>query len=386
MAELEERKEQIRLLLVDDESVFRNNIARLLTTREMRVFQAEDGEAALAVLCREHVPVVLLDVKMPKMSGLEVLRRIKETHSGTEVILLTGESSARDGVEGIKAGAFDYLGKPVEIDHLAGKIRQAYEKIRMEETRRREAEFRKKMETRMAAAERLASLGTLAAGVAHEINNPLAVIKQSVTWLSLRLDSNGDSVLRDRESLTKALAHIETAVDRARRITHQLLGAARKSENQWVEVELDNMTGEAVELVAQTASDAGVHITRKNDARLKTVWSNPGSLRQVMTNLLINAIHATAKDGKVVLATEDFDDDYAITVEDTGSGIPEEDLDRIFEPFFTTKPAGEGTGLGLFVTRSILDALGGSISVESRLGRGSRFSARLAKVPRKVAG
>jgi two-component system, NtrC family, sensor kinase len=373
---------RIRVLLVDDETIFRSNIAKLLATRGIETLEAENGEACLAMLQTTPVNVILLDVQMPGMKGLEALRLIKERYPGVEVIMLTGQATTRDGVEGIKSGAFDYLSKPVEIDHLVGKIRQAHDKIQMDETHRRETEFRAKMDKQMIATERLAALGTLAAGVAHEINNPLSIIKQSVTWLSLRIEKS-DSAGPTRAELEKTLKHIDTAVDRARRITHQLLGSARQTENHFSEIDLERLTDDALHLIARSSADAGISLERKLDPSLKSVWGNPDSLRQVLTNLLVNAVHATPEGGAITIATEDRGGDFNLSVTDTGVGIPEEHLHRIFEPFFTTKPAGEGTGLGLYVTRSILDALGGTITVESRVGRGTRVCVRLPKAPTK---
>ncbi|MGB5991731.1 MAG: response regulator, partial [Desulfobacterales bacterium] len=228
----------IHLLLVDDEDDFRNTLAKRLRKKGISPVQAENGEKAIAILENHRMDVVVLDVKMPGMDGVEVLGHIKKKYPKTEVIFLTGHAATQDGVEGIKTGAFDYLSKPIEFEHLFGKIKQAYEKIKREEEKLKEAEFRKYMEEQMMTTERLASLGTLAAGVAHEINNPLAIINESAGWLKLILSKEEMAGMPRKQDFEKALNKIEKGVERAKRITCQLLGFAKKDDSVFAEVDL----------------------------------------------------------------------------------------------------------------------------------------------------
>ena len=371
--------ETIRLLLVDDEDDFRRTVAKRLMKRGIDVKQAASGEECLEILKNDPVDVVVLDVKMPGMDGIETLHRIKKNHPEIEVIMLTGHATTQDGVDGIKTGAFDYLSKPIELEHLLGKIRQAHEKRVREGEKQKEADFRAKMEQQMIATERLASLGTLAAGVAHEINNPLAIIRESAGWMKSILNKEELADMPRKGDFEMALGKIEKGVERAKRITLQLLGSVKQTDSTLSEVDLKELMDETVDLLHKEAANKDIEIVQLIDPSLRTIWTDPYKLRQVLINLITNAVHATGPRGKITATLEPVGDRVALTIQDTGRGIPREHLEKIFEPFFSTKPPGEGTGLGLFVTRSIIEKLGGEMDVESQLGQGTRFCVRLPK-------
>ena len=371
--------EPIRLLLVDDEDHFRQAIAKRLTKRGLAPDQAADGNECLSILEKKAMDVVVLDVKMPGMSGIEVLGIITDKYPQTEVILLTGHATASDGVEGIKSGAFDYLMKPIELEHLFNKICQAYEKIQRLDAEQKEAQYRKQMEQQMIVTERLASLGTLSAGVAHEINNPLAIIRESAGWMRQLFAKDEQKEIPRHEDFLKALDKVEKSVERASRITHQLLGFVGKSESAVVEVNLMELAEEALQLIAHDLKNRDIKIVRQMEPSPDTIWSDPYQIRQVLLNLLTNAMHAVNSEGTITIGIEDVGDSQVITVSDTGPGIARENLDKIFEPFFSTKSPGQGTGLGLFVSRGIVEKLGGTAEVASKIGQGARFSIRLPK-------
>lgn len=363
----------IHLMIVDDEDSLRETLTKRLRKRGMSVEQADSGDACLALLEKVPADVIISDVKMPGMNGLELLRHIKSSYPKIEVILLTAHASATDGVEGMKSGAFDYVTKPVEFDYLVSKINQAYDKILRAEEKEKEAEFREKMEKQMILTERLASLGTLATGVAHEINNPLAIIKEASGWMSLILKKEELADMPRKADFEKALSKIETGVERARRITHQLLEFAPKSESVFSEVDARELVKESLQLLNREAANKDIEIVRETDPALKNIWSDPYRLRQILVNLITNAIHATGRGGKITIGAKPAGQGIELSVADTGEGIPKENLKRIFEPFFSTKNPGKGTGLGLFVTRGLADKLGGHIEVESEVGKGSVF-------------
>jgi two-component system, NtrC family, sensor kinase len=373
--------ENLQVLLMDDEEDFRAALARRMARRGIEVCEAASGEEGLKILEQKPVDVAILDVKMPGMGGIEALHHIKKRHPSTEVIMLTGHASTQDGVEGIKAGAFDYLTKPIEFEHLLTKISQARDKIRMTATEKKEAEFRERMKQQMIVTERLVALGTLATGVAHEINNPLAIIRESAGWMGQIFAKPEMSGIPRRPDIEKALESIDKAVERARRITHQLLQVVKTQDTAVAEVDLEELAEESLELVRRAALNKNIETALACDLKKPVIWTDPYRLRQVLLNLLTNAIHATPEGGRISITIRVTSEDAHIEVRDTGCGIPKENLAKIFEPFFSTKGAGEGTGMGLYVSRGIIEKLGGRIRVESRVGKGAVFFVTLPLKP-----
>ena len=369
----------IKTLLVDDEEIFLETIGKRLSKRGLDTKTAKNGTECLKMLQTVNVDIVVTDVKMPGMDGIELLKAIKQTRPHIEVILLTGHANPDDGVEGIKKGAFDYLTKPIELEHLWGKITQAWEKIQRIREKKEEEAFRERIKKQLIANERLASLGTLSAGVAHEINNPLAIIKEATGWMGTILAGMDPASVPRLNDLESAIAKIEKSVERARRITHQLLSSVKKQDTALTEINLKELLPETMALVKKSFREKDIQMTIDTHGTDGILWSDPYQLRQILINLYTNSADAVKQAGTITLTVKDKKRMIIIDLEDNGEGIPEENLEKIFEPFFTTKPPGEGTGLGLFITRGIVEKLGGQIDVNSRIGYGTRISLAFPK-------
>ncbi len=363
----------VRILFVDDETAFLDTIIKRMKKRGFNPERASSGNDALALLRENPIDIIVSDIRMPGMDGIELLGEVKKRYPKTEIILLTGHATSQDGVVGIKEGAFDYLSKPIEIDHLVSKIGQAFDKILRDEEKKKETEFRVKMEQQMVATKRLASLGTLAAGVAHEVNNPLAIINESAGWMGQILEKEELAEMPRKTDFKMALGKINNAVERARVITHQLLGIVKKDNAVLSEVNVGEFIDEIIQMAGVEIKSKDIKIIKHIDDTLTSVWIDPHQVRQILINLLTNAVHATPDGGKLFLALEDSDKDILFFIKDTGEGIPKENLEKIFEPFFTTKSPGNGTGLGLFIIKGIIEKLGGGIDVKSKLGVGTTF-------------
>ncbi len=360
-----------RVLLVDDETDFLESLGQRLRLRGVPALTAASGPEALAILGDQPVDVVVLDVRMPGMDGIETLRRIKEAHPRVEVVMLTGHADLESSLEGMRFGFFDYLTKPVQLPLLIEKINDAYCRRGADESGDREV-FTAKLQQHMIVADRLSSLGELAASIAHEINNPLAVIAESAGWLRSRTGRDEITKADLEESVGHALDKIESAIDRAVRISRNFLRFARAPDALVRDIDLDELALEVRDLMAKTAANANIEITIPAATNL-SVTSDPYQLRQVLLNLVTNAVQAIGRDGRVEIVVAGYADEVAIEVRDNGPGIPQENLERIFEPFFTTKEEGEGTGLGLAVSRGIIEKLNGRIEVVSRPGSGCTF-------------
>jgi two-component system NtrC family sensor kinase len=260
-----------------------------------------------------------------------------------------------------------------------GIVATALAMARRTEARLRKADFlQQQMQRQVVEAGKLAAIGELAAGIAHEINNPLAIMMENAGWIQDLLTSDDPDSEENKAEIISSLQTIATQGHRCREITHKLLGFARKTDTTSRVVQVNLMLEDIAGFARQKARYRGVEITLALDPEVGEVEGSPTEVQQIILNLVNNAIDATEKDkGQVLLRSMREKDGVVIEVADNGQGIPPDILPRIFEPFFTTKPAGQGTGLGLAICRDILARMNGSINVDSAPGRGATFRVRL---------
>jgi signal transduction histidine kinase len=373
------------VLYVDDDNA-NLVVLRAACAEEFDVVTALSGQEALDILEQREVAVLLADQRMPGMTGVELFERTQELYPDTVRILITAYSDLSDAISAINRGKIRrYIRKPWEPAELKAVLREG---IEIFQTRRKIME----LETRLIETERTYALGVVAAGVAHELRNPLAAMVMGLDLAQLRLDRlksdlragigvepvHVDVLGRVRDQLDEVAA----AAEQISEITRGMeLGHRRSDEDSYADLkDIVDLTLTFVRAALLKVSQLEVEMEA-----VPRVAGSPSKLGQVMTNLLVNAIQAmparprTENLIKVSLGRDATPGWVRLSVSDNGEGISSEVAERIFDPFFTTKTQG-GTGLGLAISKKIVEEVGGSIDVASQLDSGTTFTVRLRAV------
>jgi two-component system NtrC family sensor kinase len=417
-----------RILTIDDSPTYLAFIGSELRNQGYEVESAASGSEGLDRLAKQSFDCVLLDLAMPGMDGAEVSRRITAMRSTREsapaVIILTGTEKKGDMNLGFEAGADDFVGKSSDMAVLRARIQAALRRKFfqeengrvIEEIKARELEMlhaldaRQLAEARAAMAEKLvqanhdlqeanrklketqtqliqnekmASLGQLVAGIAHEINNPLAFVVNNLFIVEGGLDGlwgemepllSEASAMKMRKARTR-LGEMRQGLDRVKELVLDLRTFSRLDEGEFKNVDVVE-TVDAVLLLLKHKMNGRI-VVEKHYVAERTLNCYAGRLHQVLMNLIGNAVDAIEGDGKIVIATSQTQEDFLISIRDNGAGIPDAIRSKIFDPFFTTKPVGQGTGLGLAISYGIVQDHGGSIEVQSEVGAGTEFTVKI---------
>lgn len=231
--------------------------------------------------------------------------------------------------------------------------------------------------------DKIAAIGRLAAGIAHEVNNPLAVINEKAGWMQDLLQEEEKEKIKNYAEFEDAIKKIKAHVERARKVTHRLLGYSRRVEGAEEIVNINDLLKESIPFLEKELIYHRIELVTELDSYLPAISINSSEVQQVFLNILNNGIDAIGTGGSIKISTSFDEENIIVSFSDTGQGIPEEILGKIFDPFFTTKKVGKGTGLGLSVSYNIIKKLGGDIKVASKVGEGTTFTIILPKPSKK---
>ena len=425
----------MRILIAEDDQASRQILEILLDEWGYEVVVCSDGTRAWEELQKEDAPpLAILDWMLPGLDGPEICRRVRQARDDSlpYVLFLTARSHKDDMVEALQAGGDDFLVKPFDHEELHARLQVGTRVIRLQQKvldQEREARQRaedladrrsrelssaneqlEERQEQLVRSEKLAALGQLAAGVAHELNNPIGYMRSNLDVMreystalvdyirlyrrleeqvaaageggagadtvdelrNLRRREDIDYLMRDLEAL---LGESREGADRVLHIVQALKNLGRADDDEMRPADLNAEVETALRVAwNELKYRAEVH---RDLHPLPPVPCFPIQLNQVLTNLLVNAAQAMDDFGAVTVSSRAEGGYAVLQVADTGGGIPAEHLPRIFDAFYTTKKVGEGTGLGLSISKAIVEKHRGSIEVDSELGQGTTFTIRI---------
>jgi len=353
------------ILIAEDDPAAARILRQILQQIGYRVTVAEDGAAALRILDEGPPDLLLLDWMLPGVSGLEVCHQARERWDPLRlpILMVTAKTDPESVYAAFDAGASDYVAKPFRGAELRARIAAHLRTKRMVEEGRR-------MEDHLRERDRLSTLGLLTSGVAHDLNNPLAVISAHAQILLRRAPDEGTE---------GQLREILEAVERCRRIAGDLLGFARRHPVEREPLDVGEVARATVELRRRDMELRGLRAGVSVAGPLPRVIADRHQLQQVFLNIVVNAEQALAAGGaslEVAVEADAARESVLARFTNDGPPIPPDALPHIFDPFFTTKPEDEGTGLGLAIGRRIVQEHGGELTVASD-GAGTTFTVRL---------
>lgn len=408
-----EAQDRATILIVDDEATNLIVLSEILQ-EYYRVRATRSGEKALEITSASPPPdLLLLDIMMPGMDGLQVLQQLRGNPATQEipVIFVTALGAEDFELRGLDMGAVDYVVKPIKPSLLLARVRtqlalkQARDQLALQnqdleaEVQRRQKE-NEQIQLQLLQADKMAAIGQLAAGVAHEINTPVGYVYSNLNTLTsylkevteilsayraldhsaldkipgiseiqrLEQQTDPDYLLQDADQL---LAESQQGLERVSTIVQDLKFFSRKSDKKWEWADLHQGLDATLGIVwNQLKYHCELH---KEYAEIPQIRCLPSQLNQVFLNLLVNAAQAIEGQGHIHLRTGSDEQWVWVEVQDSGVGIAAEHVKRLFEPFFTTKPPGKGTGLGLSLSHGIVERHSGRIEVRSEPGQGSTF-------------
>jgi signal transduction histidine kinase len=366
------------ILLVDDEADIREVLEISLADCGYRVISAENGAEALELFHANQPPVVLTDIKMPVMDGIELLQKVKQVNPETEVIMITGHGDMDLAIKSLKYEATDFITKPINVDALEIALKRACDRILM---RQKLAEYTESLETllreKSELQDRLSSLGLMIGSISHGVKGLLTGLDGGIYLVEAGLRK------KDLSAVVDGWETVKTVIERIRKMVADILYYTKERGLKVEELDGLAFAQEVADVVAPKAAEAGITFKREFESDPVPLTADSGYLQAALLNILDNAVDACQKDQAQRAHCITFElgqdaHDIIFTITDDGIGMQPETVDKLFTLFFSSK-GRSGTGLGLFIANKIVGQHGGCIEVDSTLGQGSRFVVRLPK-------
>jgi signal transduction histidine kinase len=370
-----------KILVIDDEIGPRESL-RMLLKPDYNVQTADCVEAGLKLLKEKQPDTIVMDIRMPGMTGIEGLRKIREIDPHLSVIMLTGFGALETAKEAVRLGANDYISKPFDAGEMREVIGRNVERTRVQRASENASSEIKELNARLlkqlAQKERLASLGQASAEFVHDLGNPLTIVWGYVQLLSKKLERQETAAGVEKSASIKELDIIEQNVRLCRELLTmwQSYGSVEASPPKPISV--SGILKEVVKGANAVAAQNGLELQSNVCDEECLLMGDAVQINRAIQNVIINAIQASSdKKGPVLIECNRKDFYVDIRVEDSGSGIEPGQIGKIFDPYFTTKQNKSGTGLGLYITKKVVEDHSGSIKVDSTPGVGTVFTIRL---------
>ncbi|MEJ2478269.1 MAG: hybrid sensor histidine kinase/response regulator [Desulfobacterales bacterium] len=374
----DEKEEKWPILLVDDEEDIRDVLSVSITDMGYTVLEAETGEQAIGIFRKIDPPIVMTDIKMPGMDGIELLQKIKRENPDTEVVMITGHGDMDLAIKSLKFEATDFITKPINVEALEIALKRVQDKIVMKRqlkayTQNLEALVREKIELQ----DHLSSLGLMIGSISHGIKGLLTGLDGGMYLVESGFSKENQDQIKEGWETVKLM------VDRIRKMVLDILYYAKERDLRWERVDPLSFAEDLAATFAPKIENQNIEFVREFDETVGEFEIDAGYIHSALTNILENAVDACTKDAgktyhKIVFSVRQDANHVIFAVFDNGVGMDSDTVSKLFTPFFSSK-GRRGTGLGLFISHKIVRQHSGEILVKSTPGQGTLFTVKIPK-------
>jgi len=367
------------VLLADDEEDIRDVLRISLSDMGYKVYSAQNGEEALQIFQTVMPMIVITDIKMPGMDGIELLKKIKRENPDTEVIMITGHGDMELAIKSLKYKAVDFITKPINVDALEISVSRAREKVIMKQKLQEYTEnLERLIQEKTELQDHLSSLGLMIGSISHGIKGLLTGLDGGMYLLNTGFSTENSDRIREGWDIVRFM------VERIRKMILDILFYAKKRELNWEQINAVGFADDVARVVEPKIKNHGIEFVRDFEESVGGLEIDAGYIHAAMVNILDNAVDACLKDKskdshKIVFSVRQAENFILFDISDNGIGMKQETVEKLFRLFFSTK-GSKGTGFGLFISNQIIQQHGGSISVKSSPNKGTTFTIRIPKI------